>query len=531
MQPKLIDLGWSSEDDSSLAEYIILMLVNGKTQDQVASELSSDLLPDETGTVDFAKWLFDQVSMLRNGSTQNANASNFTSHQHAQAQSSSPNISALPGESAGDAEMGEAANSGIGASVYVSGSWRVQAKQLTTIDSPTGPKAMRGARTGGRGGSGRMVGQINKAMDRGADSILHRVKSQTGTERVSSHGREPPRGPKGSMPRNLRGSMGRLTGALGTPNLPATNGIPQGPMATMSPQQQMQFMAMMEQQASMLAQLTGMAAPAINPSFQNGSPAFQNGTPQPQQGRSLFDRIEPKHRNGSPRKQNQNGRPTTKSIGEDTTMDLGENNAKREQDPSSSMEVESSQNQGESGHDAVCHFNLKCTRKDCPYAHQSPAAPEGTAVDVSDICPFGAACKNFKCTGRHPSPAQKASFQADEQCKFWPYCTNTKCSFKHPTMPMCRNGADCSVPHCKFTHLQTPCKFNPCLNPKCPYKHGDGQRGSYADRVWTADGSGTGNEGHVSERKFVDDEHADEELIKPVEGAEEAASKPTEVIT
>lgn len=70
VQPKLVDIGWSSGgiDDSALAEYIILMLVNGKTQEQIASELSNDLLnlgPEEQGGAqDFAKWLFEQVDRL-----------------------------------------------------------------------------------------------------------------------------------------------------------------------------------------------------------------------------------------------------------------------------------------------------------------------------------------------------------------------------------------------------------------------------------------------------------------------------------
>lgn len=68
IQPKLVEVGWStSADDSSLSEYIILMLVNGKTQDQIASELSGDLLnlgPDDPGARDFSQWLFDQADSL-----------------------------------------------------------------------------------------------------------------------------------------------------------------------------------------------------------------------------------------------------------------------------------------------------------------------------------------------------------------------------------------------------------------------------------------------------------------------------------
>ena len=69
VQPKLSEVGWSTGglDDSALGEYIILMLVNGKTQEQIAAELSNDLLnlgPDDTGATDFAKWLFEQVDIL-----------------------------------------------------------------------------------------------------------------------------------------------------------------------------------------------------------------------------------------------------------------------------------------------------------------------------------------------------------------------------------------------------------------------------------------------------------------------------------
>lgn len=69
VQPKLSEVGWSTGglDDSALGEYIILMLVNGKTQEQIASELSNDLLsldPEDSGAADFARWLFDQVESL-----------------------------------------------------------------------------------------------------------------------------------------------------------------------------------------------------------------------------------------------------------------------------------------------------------------------------------------------------------------------------------------------------------------------------------------------------------------------------------
>lgn len=281
-------------------------------------------------------------------------------------------------------------------------------------------------------------------------------------------------------------------------------------MMQMTPQQQMQLMAMFEQQAQMMAQIMppqmqGMVQPAINPTFQNGG-----GQPQ---GRSLFDRVE-----GNPHRPNaynaRNGNTFNSPAKPQTTNG---NHQMGNDEISSSMEVESSQ-PNDNPHETVCKFNLKCTKKDCPFAHQSPAAPMGTTIDIHDTCPFGAACKNKKCVGRHPSPFQRVAHASEQDCKFFPHCTNTSCPFRHPTMPMCKNGADCNREGCKFTHVNIMCKFNPCLNPECPYKHAEGQkRGKYGDKVWTAEQERE----HVSERKFIDDNMGEEELVvgEPAEAA------------
>lgn len=66
---KIVEQGWTQEDDTSLAEYIVLMLANGKTQDQIASELAGELLQDANGTEEFSQWLFQQVASLTGDST------------------------------------------------------------------------------------------------------------------------------------------------------------------------------------------------------------------------------------------------------------------------------------------------------------------------------------------------------------------------------------------------------------------------------------------------------------------------------
>jgi hypothetical protein len=73
--PKLLEVGWSTDpQDNTLTEYIVLMLANGKSQDEVARELSGDLLglpPDDHSTVEFSQWLFQQVDALNNEQHQN----------------------------------------------------------------------------------------------------------------------------------------------------------------------------------------------------------------------------------------------------------------------------------------------------------------------------------------------------------------------------------------------------------------------------------------------------------------------------
>jgi len=68
-QTKLVEMGWSTGglDDSALAEYIMLNVVNGKTQEEIALELAHDLLglaPEDTAALDFMKWLFEQIDVL-----------------------------------------------------------------------------------------------------------------------------------------------------------------------------------------------------------------------------------------------------------------------------------------------------------------------------------------------------------------------------------------------------------------------------------------------------------------------------------
>ncbi|EHY58016.1 hypothetical protein ABEF92_003150 [Exophiala dermatitidis] len=505
---KIVEEGWTQEDDTSLAEYIVLMLANGKTQDQIASELAGELLQDAKGTTEFAQWLFDQVNSLSGGTTGSAPAetSESTAQQNqtvasesAPAESTENTTSAIP--AAYDQDMADNAPE----------------------NAPRGPKNLHGGRPSGRGGRG---GANNKT----GDSVLHRVR---GNDRINTHSRGTPKGPRNVQNRDIRPGMQKALNnmAMGGPPQGMQNpmlmngGQPGQPVMQMTPQQQMEFMAMMEQQTRMLAQMTGMMPGSVNTFPQGGNQ--QNG-----QGRSLFDRVEPGRGRGGMRGRgrgrgghDQNGhiKGASKSNDQESpAMEVDASNS--EAGASSAMDVENAPSTERKPHDpsnTMCHFNLRCTNKDCPYVHQSPAAPEGTVVDMNDTCSFGAACKNVKCAGKHPSPAQVRAFQGQELCKFFPNCTKPNCPFKHPTMPVCKFGANCKTSNCQYTHLQTPCRYNPCTNLRCPFKHEPGQQkvNNFADYTWTPDKQADANAGkeHVSDRKFVDDQAGEEELIRPGE--------------
>lgn len=77
--PKLQEIGLATDADAEgLAEYVMLMLGNGKSEDEIAREVAVDLLglaPDDANLRNFTKWLFEQANALSaqlNGGDNNA---------------------------------------------------------------------------------------------------------------------------------------------------------------------------------------------------------------------------------------------------------------------------------------------------------------------------------------------------------------------------------------------------------------------------------------------------------------------------
>lgn len=113
IQPKLVEIGWSVGDDDSspLSEYICLMLVNGKSQSQIASELSGDLLglgQNDSSTTEFAKWLFAQVEELQRESGGDPAASTSDENAGAGGDQNDQNQQHQSGDMDMDMSMGDA---------------------------------------------------------------------------------------------------------------------------------------------------------------------------------------------------------------------------------------------------------------------------------------------------------------------------------------------------------------------------------------------------------------------------------------
>ena len=532
VQPKLMENGWvAEENDTTLSEYVTMMLVNGKDLQGVQSELGGELLgvgEDDPTVGEFARWLFEQVNSLAAPQQVQAQAVN------AQSQEQKPQ----PIPTVQDSQMEDVVGPLGDAYVYTLS----YAHNLTILEflfflaqpqphirglvyqsltsrlnyihtnfplcRPTGPKSMRA----GRGRGGRMLGQLNRQMDRAQElpDSLRRIKGAASgnSGRINAHsGRDgAPRGPKSG---NVAGGVQRMMNHSGRGG---HNNMMQMPGGPINPQQQMQFMQLMEMQANVIAQMVQ----------QNGG-QMQNMRGGFKQNSGLRGgKQNGQFKGRQPQQQLQQQQHAVNGRLPDAPLQAGNN------DSGMDVDNEDATLNRKDLFDTLCRFNLSCTNPNCGFAHQSPAAPTGTIVDLTDTCTFGVACANHKCSGRHPSPAQKTQHaKLEVDCKFYPNCTNPRCPFRHPTeMPPCRNGADCTVANCKFTHSKIMCRYNPCLNPNCAFKHADGQkRGKFEDKVWTADGGSngdagteTGGGGGKSERFAdfsikVDDQ--EEELILP----------------
>lgn len=65
VQQRALQIGWTEDsDDTSLSEYIILLIGNDKSQAEIANELSTELIPGADGIEEFTAWLMKTARSL-----------------------------------------------------------------------------------------------------------------------------------------------------------------------------------------------------------------------------------------------------------------------------------------------------------------------------------------------------------------------------------------------------------------------------------------------------------------------------------
>ncbi|SPO29728.1 related to NAB2 - nuclear polyadenylated RNA-binding protein required for nuclear mRNA export [Ustilago trichophora] len=205
---------------------------------------------------------------------------------------------------------------------------------------------------------------------------------------------------------------------------------------------------------------------------------------------------------------------------------------------------------------SICRWNVGCTNPMCPYSHASPAnaGPGGdpnALVLSQQNCRFGARCTNKDCTRSHVSPAvAKIQARSAAPVSFTPSASTStsailpaSASAAAPaaaaTLSMdtalpnqtgsrpCRFGAACTRADCFFSHppsrtlttstsSNTPCRFGlGCTRPNCFFSHPPGQRASATTTATTTAGArgGTAERLHVFATAAAPDEEM--EVIIP----------------
>ncbi|EJT96742.1 hypothetical protein DACRYDRAFT_97521 [Dacryopinax primogenitus] len=422
----MIERGWQAEDDpATLSEYAVIMLINGKPEDQVDAELS-EIIPDYD--FGFSKWLFAEAERIASGiesATPAPPAPASPIHRPISPPQSPPQDSPN-----GPSLKRQRSSSPTGAN-----------KAPRTSDAPLAPRAMRDRPLRGRGRERSLLERMGPRPQQKNDEIQARIDAITG-------------GNPGLVPQQ--------PGWQGAP-------MPMGPgsqdMAAMEMQKQWQDMmamqmAMMQQMAMMNGGMPFMPGGVVNPNMQA----------TPQRADNQRGRGRGRGRGGSTQAgQTRNDLVETPALAPPVAPTPAPVVAPAPAPALKPTPAPVSPATLTTIPGTLCKFGLKCTNPMCHYAHPSPVATVESGLVLSEeICPDGKNCKNPECVRVHPSPANAESkaiapapavFQGI-MCRFGANCTRPDCVFAHPwnkaaqSNTPCRYGIACTRADCVFSHPQ-----------------------------------------------------------------------------
>ncbi|KAK4050516.1 mRNA-binding protein nab2 [Microbotryomycetes sp. JL221] len=473
IQKQLAFLGWSTEDDNVMAEYVLVMIGNRKTPEQISTELS-DLIGGDFDQ-SFVTWLFDEVDK-HYPQPKSVPQEAESAEQHDE----SPRRQSNGGP--GRLNVFGAAVSGVKRDARdLDGQSQTPNQRPRRDGPPSGPRGMTNTYRDGNGGG---------------KSLLDRMGPRPGRQNNHNNGRMP--GPPMGMPPQAYDMIAQAINAVRNGAHPsALAGIPfpalaSHPMVGSLPPgviQQAQAAAMAQAQAFAAMQNAwsmplnsqnrpngpppGMGPPAFNPSV---APFQPGGSPGPAHGRQG-----PRPGGPGPGSRTANGPSRSSSVA-----------------PHHATQPAPVVLPTKPTDEAICTFGVKCTKPQCQYSHPSPVATEESGLVLSsEVCPKQLDCDDKDCPKSHVSPAQKAestkekiSINAKGETTFVP---PPKASAPPVTDPMaipgagerpCKFGGACTRPDCVFLHPwdtrgdpanagnKIPCRFGAnCTRPDCHYGH------------------------------------------------------------
>lgn len=401
-----------------MAEYVLVMLANSKSKEQIDAELSELVGTDYN--VDFTNWLWQEAERIVNGTDSASNSSlpagtsisaaaSAPPPQEDSRRSSSPAQRRREGRSASPpARTNTYATSEAGQSRSDTrnrrGNEREQYRgRYADAHRPERPprELFASAVSSSTSGSGRMAmdDEVVSQPSKFAMDDTESQKNRRDAQQISIRGRAPPAAPEAE--RQTRGSRRELFG----PPSSLTNGA--------------------DNSLSLLAR-AGVPDPR--------AAAFTPSSPLPPVTNSLFARMDPMMPNN----------PSTMappSIAEATSTDF----------PTQPTQT------------SLCRYSISCTNPVCLYSHPSPSA--AIAKRKGSI-----------------KEGQEPIITSESPCRYQSECTNVECAFSHisPAVHFIKsktaNAASSNGFGSNTATQSTPCRFaEQCSNPSCAYAHFDAE--------------------------------------------------------